>query len=91
MSAILRVHRGPAKPERILIVDGKEVGTLSEETNDFTISAGTHIVTLKVGVYHSVATRIKVTEGEVLEMTVEVNPDALAPILEGGFLRFHED
>ncbi|MDO5697910.1 MAG: hypothetical protein Q4G51_08040 [Dermatophilus congolensis] len=91
MSATLRIHRGPASPDRVLLVDGHEMGTLSEEVTDFSVPLGRHLIALKLGIYHSVATSIVVADGQVLDLTVEDNPDAVLPIIQGGFLRFHKD
>jgi len=64
------------------------VGTLDEETTDLTVAAGTFLVSLALGPYHSVVTRVVAHDDEVVELTVEDNRDAVAPLLQGGFLRF---
>ena len=58
MSAILRIHRGPASPERV-----------------------------KMRIYTSEAITITPRDGDIIEVQVEENPNAEAPILQGEFLR----
>lgn len=91
MSATIRIHRGPASPERVLLLDSAEVGPLSEETTDFAVPPGHHLIALALGRYHSVATYITLAEGQLMELTVEENPDAIFPALQGGYLRFHKE
>ncbi len=90
-SGTLRIHRGPASPDRVLMVGTTEMGLLSEPVTDFTVPTGHHLVGLKLGSYHSVATYVTLREGATVELTVEENPEAIAPILQGGLLRFHLD
>lgn len=91
MSATLRIHRGPASPERVLLFDTDELGPLSQEVTDFTVPSGHHLISLKLGRYHSVTTRVVLADGQLLDMTVEENPDAVLPIVQGGYLRFRKD
>ncbi|MCA0178659.1 MAG: hypothetical protein LCH77_03475 [Actinobacteria bacterium] len=41
--------------------------------------------------FSSEALRFKARDGDLVEVTVEDNPDAFAPVLQGGFLRIHRD
>lgn len=91
MTATLRIHRGPASPERAIILGDKEVGHLREEVTDIVLDPGTHVVRVRLGIYSSEALRFKARDGDLVEVTVEDNPDAFAPVLQGGFLRIHRD
>ncbi len=91
MSATLRIHRGPASPDRIILLDGHEVGALVEEITDIAVPEGRHLVALKLGPYHSMATTVGVQNGDVVDLTVEENLEAVLPIAQGGYLRFHHD
>lgn len=87
MSATLRIHRGLCSKERVLTIGGRAVGTLAEEVNDFDITPGDHVLSLNLGIYHSVPTHVRVTDGTVVEFKAVENPDALLPILQGGFIK----
>lgn len=87
MSATLRIHRGLCSAERVLTIDGKQVGSLAEEVNDFEITPGDHVLSLNLGFYHSVPTHVRVTDNTVIEFKAVENPDALLPILQGGFIK----
>lgn len=91
MSATLRIHRGPASPDRVILLDGHDVGVLAEEVTDIAVPEGRHLVALKLGPYHSMATTISVQRGEVVDLIVEENLEAVLPIAQGGYLRFHHD
>lgn len=90
MSAILRIHRGHASPDRILMMGRQELGPLSNEVTDFTVPAGAHVIQLKLGHYHSVATQVDLAEGAVLDLKVVENPDAVLPLLQGGFVKLEK-
>lgn len=87
MSAIVRIHRGTSNPERVLLVGREEVGPLSEAITDFPVPAGEHVLSLRLGIYHSVATKFRIREGDVLELIVADNPDAVVPMVQGGFVK----
>ncbi len=87
MSSTFRIHRGPSSPDRILLVGREEVGPLSDEVTDFTVSAGEHVLSLRLGPYHSVSTKFRIAEGEILELIVADNPDAVVPMVQGGFVK----
>lgn len=89
--ATLRIHRGPASPERVLFFDNTELGRLAEATSDFTVPSGHHLVGLRFGPYHSLSTHVALVQGGLVELTVEENPETIAPLLQGGWLRFHKD
>lgn len=91
MPATLRIYRGPASSDRVLLLDAHELGTLREEVTDFQIPVGWHVISLALGHFHSVATRVRFSEGDLVELTVEENEEAILPILQGGFLRFHKE
>lgn len=88
-TAVLRVHRGPASPERVVVYGTTPLGALTEEITEFTVPPGHHLVSLKLGFHHSVATWVTLRPGQVLDLVVEDNVQAIAPMLQGGFLRFH--
>ena len=67
MSATIRIHRGPSSPDRILLVGRDEVARLTDEITDVTASAGEHVLSTRLGIYHGVATKFRVKEGDVLE------------------------
>ena len=48
-------------------------------------------MSLKLGFHHSVATWVTLRPGQVLDLVVEDNVQMIAPMLQGGFLRFHHD
>lgn len=87
MSALLRVHRGWASPDRVLMLANTELGPLTGDVNEFTVPAGDHLLSLKLGPYHSLTTSFKVGDGDTLELTVVENPDAILPLAQGGYLR----
>lgn len=87
MSATLRIHRGLCSADRVLTIGGKKVGSLSEEVNDFEITPGDHVLSLNLGIYHSVPTHVRVADGTVVEFKAVENPDALLPVLQGGFIK----
>lgn len=87
MSATIRIHRGPSSPDRILLVGRDEVARLTDEITDVTVSAGEHVLSTRLGIYHGVATKFRVKEGDVLELIVADNPDAVAPLVQGGFVK----
>lgn len=91
MSAKLRIHRGPASQERELLLGPHHLGKLTEEVTEFDIPPGRHMVSLALGFEHSVATHIEARDGEVVDLRVEENPEAVLPLVQGGFLRFHRD
>lgn len=90
-TAVLRVHRGPASPDRVVMYGTTSLGTLTDEITEFTVPPGRHLVSLKLGFHHSVATWVKLAPGQVLDLVVEDNVASIAPMLQGGFLRFHHD
>ena len=90
-SAVLRVHRGPASPDRVVVYGTTPLGPLADEITEFRVSPGHHLVSLKLGFHHSVATWVTLRPGQVLDLVVEDNVQAIAPALQGGFLRFHHD
>lgn len=87
MSATLRIHRGFASADRVVMLGSTALGPLSQEVNDFAIPEGRHVVSLKLGRYNSVATGVTVKDGDLVELKTVENPDAILPILQGGFLR----
>ncbi|MCA0437298.1 MAG: hypothetical protein M9891_06700 [Austwickia sp.] len=87
MSATLRIHRGHASADRILMVGSDELGRLAEAVTTFTVPAGHHVIRLKLGPYHSVATQVEVAEGAVLDLKAVEDPDAILPLVQGGYLK----
>ena len=87
MSAILRIHRGAASPERSIVIGEKHVGHLTEPITDVEVEPGRHVVRVKMGIYTSEAITITPRDGDIIEVQVEENPNAEAPILQGEFLR----
>ena len=73
--------------DRILLVGRDEVARLTDEITDVTASAGEHVLSTRLGIYHGVATKFRVKEGDVLELIVADNPDAVAPLVQGGFVK----
>lgn len=90
-SALLRVHRGPASPDRIVVYGTKPLGPLTDEITEFWVAPGHHLVSLKLGLHHSVATWVKLGPGQVLDLVVEDDVRSLAPTLQAGSVRFHRD
>lgn len=87
MSTTLRIHRGFASPERVVLLGGRELGRLENEVNDYAIEPGKHLIELGLGVYHSLPTVFVARPGEVLEFKAVENPDAILPILLGGAIK----
>ncbi len=85
MTAVLRVHRGTAASDLIVEVGRIPLGNLVDAVTEFVIPSGTTIVELKNGWYHSVATRINVPDGGAIELYAVDNPDAVLPMLQGGY------
>ena len=90
-TAVLRVHRGSASADRVVVYGTTPLGTLTDEVTQFTVPPGRHLVSLKLGFHHSVATWVTLRPGQVLDLVVEDNVQMIAPMLQGGFLRFHHD
>lgn len=90
-SALLRVHRGSASADRVVVYGTTPLGPLRDEVNEFWVAPGHHLVSLKLGFHHSIATWVKLGPGQVLDLTVEDNVQTIAPAIEGGFLHFHHD
>lgn len=88
MTATLRIHRGPAHKDRILLLDAQKIGHLTGDVTEFEVEKGQHTVSLGLGIYHSVATHLNVHDGDVVDLYVEENPEEAAALLQGGFLRF---
>lgn len=87
MNAVIRVHRGYASPERVFMMESTQLGRLESEVTDFTVPAGHHVFSLKLGHLHSVQTHVELDHGAVLELKAVENPGALLPLAQGGFLR----
>lgn len=88
MTATLRIHRGPAHKDRMLLLDAQKLGHLTDAVTEFEVAQGKHTVSLSLGIYHSVATHLHVHDGDVVDLYVEENPEEAAALLQGGFLRF---
>ncbi len=78
MSATLRIHRGYASPERLVVLGGKTVGRLSEEVVEFPVEPGEHVLTLKLGLSES-TTRFRAVANDTVEVKVKVLPDHHEP------------
>lgn len=87
MSTTLRIHRGHASPERVVMLGQHALGRLEHEVNDFEIEPGKHVVELRLGMFHSLPTVFVAVDGAVLELKVVENPDAILPILQGGAIK----
>lgn len=87
MSSTVRIHRGTASPERVFLLGHEAMGRLVDEITDFEVPAGEHVLSLRLGPFHSVATKFRIDEGVVLELRVTDNPSAVAPLVQGGFVR----
>jgi hypothetical protein len=64
-----------------------ELGPLSEQVTEFTVPSGRHLLQLKLGAYHSVVTRFHIDDDAVLDLRVVENPDAILPVLQGGYIK----
>ena len=88
MTARLRIHRGYAPADAVVMLETGELGPLSGDVSEFDVPAGTHILSLKIGYLSGMPTRITVPPRTVLEMSVIDNPDAVLPMVQGGFVKF---
>lgn len=91
MPATVRVHRGPASDQRVLVMGSERLGPLSEPITVFTVPEGRHLFSLELGRYHSVGSWVTLTTGDEVDLVVEDDANDVAPLLQGGFLRFHPD
>lgn len=87
MAATLRVRRGTASPDRVVMMGDTRLGSLTDEVMEFEIPPGDHVLSLELGRYHSIPTHVVVDDGAVLELQVVQNPDAVLPLVQGGFVR----
>lgn len=87
MSSTVRIHRELTCPDRVLMIGTEKLGPLSEEITEFTIPPGEHVFSVKLGVYNSIATKFRVADGATLDLTVVENPEAVAPIVQGGWVK----
>lgn len=87
MSATIRIHRGPSNPDRVLLVGRAEVARLADEITEVSVPPGEHVLSTRLGIYRGVATKFRVREGDVLELIVADNPDAVVPMIQGGFVK----
>lgn len=78
MSATLRIHRGYASPERVVVLGGKKVGRLSEEIVEFSVEPGEHVLTLRLG-FSEATTRFRAVANDTIEVKVHVQPDHHEP------------
>ena len=91
MSATVRVHRGNYSPDRYLVMGSKKLGKLTDEVTEFEVPAGEHLFSLTLGFYHSVASWVTLHDGDVVDLIAEDNTEAVAPVLQGGFLRLRKN
>ncbi|MBK7723566.1 MAG: hypothetical protein IPI32_15535 [Austwickia sp.] len=93
MTATLRIHRGTASPERVLMVGDVPLGPLDADVTQWQVPAGKHIIGLHLGYYHSVETVVTCREGTVTDLFVVDNPGIFFPCIQGGMIRLspHQD
>lgn len=78
MSATLRIHRGYASPQRVVVLGGRKIGQLSEEIVEFPVEPGEHVLTVRLG-YSEATTRFRAMPGDTVEVKVCVKPAAPEP------------
>lgn len=87
MAVTLRIHRGYASPERVVLLGTDRLGHLEHEVNDFLVDPGRHVIELGVGPYHGLPTSFEAMDGTLLEFKVVEDPDAILPMFLGGAVK----
>ncbi len=87
MAVTLRIHRGTASPDRVVLVSKAPVGRLEDEVNEFVIEHGHHVLELQLGRYHGLPTSFTARDGDLLEFKAVEDPDAVLPLILGGAIK----
>ncbi len=90
MAVTLRIHRGYASPERVVLLGKERLGHLDHEVNDFRVSPGRHVLELGVGPYHGLPTSFDAVDGSLLEFKAVEDPDAILPMFLGGAIKLEQ-
>ncbi len=69
------------------MIGEQRLGPLTGEITEFTVPAGEHVFNVKLGPYSSIASKWRIADGEVLDLTVVENPDAVAPMVQGEWVK----